>query len=251
MLLGMPTLSTNIGGLVNGLLQAAFPPVCLFCHQAQAADTPCCTNCLEGIKVWPPATCRHCGDILPETLAPGPCGHCLQRPPAQITTTSLFHYSGPVREALLAFKLQAHPAALDWLLDAATPRLRSIFQSTDLLVPVPMPLSRMRSAGQHHAAELCRRIAARTGCQWDWQILGRQGEQARQSSLSGAARRRNLHKAFTLRSDALHNMQSTGRLWIIDDILTTGATLHHAAKALKPLTDEVHAFSIARSGKEK
>jgi len=135
-----------------------------------------------------------------------------------------------------------------WLMDAAAGRLVELVAPEDLLLPVPMPLVRMRKSGQHHAADLCRMIAAHTGCRWDWQLLRRVGEQPRQSELSGAARRRNLRKAFAMDADYLATAQPVdGRLWVVDDVLTTGTTPACAARALKPMGMPVHTLSLART----
>jgi len=164
---------------------------------------------------------------------------------------SLFAYKGGVRDALLRWKLSGDDAAIHWLLGVADRRLTEIFKPEDLLLPVPMPLSRMRKSGQHHAADLCRFISGVTGSTWDWKVLRRSGEQERQSALSGIARKKNLRKSFHLDKDYMGSIQwkkgAAGRVWVVDDIVTTGATLHHAAKALRPLKQPVYAFSLART----
>ena len=92
-------------------------------------------------------------------MAPGPCGSCLTHAPAQDQTINLDMYSGPVRDVVLDWKLNGRDAAARWLVDAALPRLSAGLEVGTLLLPVPMPLSRMRKSGQHHAANLCRWIA--------------------------------------------------------------------------------------------
>jgi predicted amidophosphoribosyltransferase len=164
---------------------------------------------------------------------------------------SLFAYQGGVREALLRWKLGSDDAAIHWLLNVAENRLTELFKPEDLLLPVPMPLARMRQSGQHHAADLCRMIAQVTGSTWDWRVLRRRGMQERQSALSGVARRKNLRKSFHVDRDYSESIglkkSMEGKLWVVDDIVTTGATLHHAAKALRPLKQPVYAFSLART----
>jgi len=186
---------------------------------------------------------------MPEPLAPGPCGSCLSRPPTQQKTMNLYAYQGPVRDALLDWKLNGRETAVRWLLDASMPRICSEIGSDTLLLPVPMPLSRMRKSGQHHAANLCRWISDELGCGWQWELLRRRGEQPRQSTLSGQARRKNLCNAFMLSDD--HVMQAAGfaSVCIVDDIMTTGATLHYAALACRHLGLPVSLLSLARTVK--
>ncbi|MDX8390491.1 MAG: ComF family protein [Mariprofundaceae bacterium] len=224
-----------------------FPPCCYICHKALASDEGCCVECIQGIT---PVTqgCHLCGSALDKALRPGPCGQCLSSPPAHVETAHLFFYEGAVRDALLAWKIEHDDAALLWLLELATPKLRECFSAKDLLLPIPMPLARMRKSGQHHAADLCRMIASITGCAWDWRLLRRMGQQQRQSSLSGTARRKNMRKAFQVDRDYLATLHGHEmRIWVVDDIRTTGATLHHASRALRGLKKPVHAFSVART----
>jgi len=183
---------------------------------------------------------------MPEDIAPGPCGQCLKKPPPQDHMLSLYTYAGPVRTAILAWKLQSDDAGLQWLIRTAEAKLTTVFSPEDMLLPVPMPISRMRKAGRHHAADLCKMICRVTGSRMNYQILRRFGTQQRQSSLSRTARWNNVRKAFRVTDDSLVHPDTGSRLWVVDDIRTTGATLHYACRALKSLSRPVHAFSLAR-----
>jgi len=216
----------------------------------ESSDTGCCVACLDKIRPFSPHICAACGVPMPKELAPGPCGRCLQDKPAQCATLSLYAYQGVVRDAVLAWKLQGQDAAMLWLLDIASKRLQELVSPDDLLLPVPMPLSRMRKHGQHHAADLCKHIAGHVGCAWDWKVLRRIGHQQRQSALSGAQRRKNLRKAFAIDADYWHQRDTVaGRVWVIDDIITTGMTVHFAAKALRSICNEIHVLSLTRTVK--
>jgi len=161
---------------------------------------------------------------------------------------------GPVRNAILDWKLQGRDASLLWLLDTAEARLQELFSSQSLLLPIPMPLSRMRRAGCHHAADLCRAITRRTGASFDWQLLRRNGAQQRQSALNGRARWKNLCNAFYADNDhwaeiiasPVRKNVSNIQVWVVDDIVTTGATMHYACRALQRAGIQASAFSLTR-----
>lgn len=250
MLEGMRMLSTKYKGVVNGLVETCFPACCLFCGERLSAGSHCCGGCMASIIVMDRHSCERCGVSMPEDMAPGPCGRCLRKAPAQASTRHLYYYTGAVREAILAWKLQNDDAALRWLVSTAGPVLRDIFSPHDLLLPVPMPLARMRKSGIHHAAELCKLIAGQCECRWEWRMLRRIGEQPRQSTLSGRERRRNLCKAFRFDGDYQASIGAAGRLWVVDDIFTTGSTLHYAARAAGKSGLPVHAFALARVSKD-
>ena len=246
MLEGMPLLSTSLTDWVNYLRRALYPPACVFCHAPVAAHHTCCPSCAAEIHVWPPYVCHLCGKPIPRDVAPGPCGHCLKRPPPQSQTVSLYTYAGPVRTAILDWKLHGTDAGLQWLIHAAEARLATVFSPDDLLLPVPMPLSRMRKVGRHHVADLCKTICDATGSRLDWRILRRTGWQPRQSSLRRTERWKNLRKAFRVDDDYCRTVHMPERLWVVDDISTTGATLHYACRTLMALGRPVYAFSLAR-----
>jgi len=175
----------------------------------------------------------------------------LRSPLLQKKTLSLFSYQKGVRDAILRWKLGGDDTAVQWLVGTSVPTLDKIFTPQDILIPVPMPLIRMRRTGQHHAADLAGMIALLTGCRVEWRLLRRSGEQIRQSALSGKARQTNLRKGFHIDFDYWQQMEQEipagSRLWVVDDILTTGATLRYACNAFSPLKRPVYAFSLART----
>jgi len=253
MLVGMERLSTKSMQLVNGVRDLLFPPACLFCQKivnSGERQQACCADCFEQIHIWPLSHCYTCGREIPAEMAPGPCGFCLSHPPAQQQTMNLYSYHGPVRDAILDWKLNGREAAVRWLVDAALPRIRTELVPGTLCIPIPMPLTRMRKRGQHHAANLCRWISTGLDYPWQWQLLRRQGEQPRQSSLSGKARRTNLCKAFVLCHDYEQYIGEVSSLCIVDDIMTTGATLDYAARVSRKTGLPVSVLSLARTIRE-
>lgn len=223
-----------------------FPPMCLFCQQALEVDG-CCATCLASIRPFSHDLCVQCASPLSPALAPGPCGQCLNHPPAQLETHAIYRYQGAVRDAILAWKLQGEDVGVRWLVESATPYLSGLLHEEDTLIPIPMPLSRMREHGQHHTANLCRMLAKKVACHWDWRIFRRQGEQVRQSALPAKERRKNLRKAFVLNQDYWAKQHIKGKLWLVDDIITTGSTVHFAAKALRATGLPVYVLSLSKT----
>jgi len=235
---------------VQSIKPLVFPHACTLCGTNIDSPHSCCESCLKNITIMPKFSCASCGIPLEASLAPGPCGSCLSQTLPQQQTQHLYLYDGKVRDAILAWKLQGQDVGLQWLLDAARQQITSIFSPHDMLIPVPMPLHRMRRSGLHHSADLCQKIAAISGCAVNWKTLRRTGIDKRQSSLQGKARQQNLRQAFALserHSKGMINDNPYRKIWVIDDILTTGATLRHACRVMKKTNQPIFAFSFART----
>ncbi len=165
---------------------------------------------------------------------------------------SVYVYDGPVRAAMLDWKLRGRDAGMAWLLHAAAGHLRALFASDDVLIPVPMPITRMRRTGMHHTASLCRAIARLTGARVETGWLCRAADSSRQSSHDRAGRWKHARRAFRVNPDARPGAPAGARLWVVDDIRTTGATLHWACRKLAVGTQGcgIQAFSLARTPRE-
>lgn len=231
----------------NMLKLRMFPPSCLFCQQPVSQYHSCCAECLPSIYINSPFFCNYCGTHLSQVHAPGPCGACLKRKPPQCTTQSLYQYRGAVRQAILQWKLAGQDAAMLWLLKSAQTQLRQSIHPDDLLLPIPMPLRRMRQAGMHHAADCCRAIATICQCDMQWRLLRRKGLQERQSALPAGQRRTNLRKAFYVDLKYIEEVRKYRKVWLVDDIITTGTTMHEASRCMNAHQIDVHAWSLART----
>ncbi|MDQ7004211.1 MAG: double zinc ribbon domain-containing protein [Ghiorsea sp.] len=227
-----------------------FPHACKLCGTNIDSPQSCCESCLQNITIMPKFNCASCGVPLEASLAPGPCGSCLTTALPQQQTHHLYLYEGKVRDAILAWKLQGQDNGMQWLLDAGKQQITSLFSPHDLLIPVPMPLYRMRRSGLHHSADLCQKVASISGASVNWEILRRTGNDKRQSSLQGKARQHNLRQAFTLSQSHIQHIigsQQYRKIWVLDDIFTTGATLRHACLVMKQTKRPIFAFSFART----
>lgn len=97
----------------------------------------------------------------------------------------------------------------------------------DLVVPVPSHPSRLRARGFNPASELAAAIAARARLRLGVRALERVRDTPTQTGQGRAARRRNLRGAFRAGGPA------PARIWLVDDVVTTGSTLAEAARALR------------------
>jgi ComF family protein len=204
----------------TGLLLA---PRCLVCRERGGKGTDLCASCTEQLP-WNLTCCLRCG--LP-IATPGECGDCLRRPPALTHTRAVFVYGFPLDRLVPRFKFHHDLAAGRLMADlmatalAAAPR-------PDAIVPVPLHAHRLRQRGYDQALELARPLAAALTLPLRADLLRRVRATSPQSELDADQRRRNVARAFVVE----RQVDMPGHVALVDDVMTTGATLHTAAHAL-------------------
>jgi competence protein ComFC len=204
----------------------------------------------RALDVVLPARCIGCGK--PRTYLCGACIAAMDIPaPRTITSdsfafdtaTAAVAYDGLARDAVHRLKFKNLRAIAPCM---AAPMASSISASAniDAVVPVPLHGSRLRERGYNQARLLAEPMAAHLGLpfQPDWLIRDRQrGRQVEAANV--AARQANVRSAFSASSSAVAGL----RLVLVDDVMTTGATLDAAATALKAAgAVSVHCATFAR-----
>ncbi len=187
-----------------------------------------CPACTSAMPRRMRGFCPDCGELAAwPTLPLCACARCLEdAPPWQ---EFFFHgpHEGLLRKLLISLKFQGRPLlghALGSLL-SRHPRLAAL--NAELLVPVPLHSARLASRGYNQAQEIARPLATRLRVPLKADILRRVRATAPQTGASRKARRNNTLNAFAASASVkgLHVL-------LVDDTLTTGATLAEAARAL-------------------
>ncbi len=202
-----------------GLGSLVLPQACALC----AAPIPGAWLC-RGCEAEAPrirAACPRCA--LPSRDA-GPCAECRARPPPFAAARAAFAYAWPVDHLLHALKYGGALTLAEWF---AREMVDCGPVAVDLLVAIPLAPARQRDRGYNQAREIARRIGQLTGLPLV-NGLARVRETGSQVGLSGAQRARNLAGAF-VGSDLLAGR----RVALVDDVMTTGATMRAAAQAAK------------------
>ena len=211
-----------------GLLDLLLPPACAGCGRSGSL---LCDRCAAAMQ---PA-----GDEENRFLAPDPgvvVGEAL------VLAMAAFAYDGPVRRALAALKYTGVSRLAPILATRAAPRLREVLAIAGpaALVPVPIHRDRLRERGYNQAALLAKALGRAAGRPVA-EPLARSRPTTKQHRLNRSARLQNLRGAFV----------ATGRppatVILIDDIITTTATLEACASVLQERGAEaVYGFAIAR-----
>lgn len=211
------------------------PSQCLLCDD-WTPDGAVCLPCRRrfGLHAQAPAAlrCQACGQRWPGLTARTPhCGTCLRHPPPWLACHVWADYAYPCRELIARWKFAAHPSLARhfaaWMRE--TPRIAQVLQSVDVLVPVPTGTARLRQRGYNPAAQLASHLGGPRALPF---ALWRTQAGAPQSSLSRQGRLLNMRRAFVLNPQYRADIQGR-RVLLVDDVMTTGATVHAAARVLQ------------------
>lgn len=210
---------------IKGMLDA-LPSQCLICHRWPAQ--PFCEDCVSRFA-QPLTRCQTCA--LPLPSGQRQCGACLAQPPALDVCLAAVSYDYPWADLIVDYKFHQHPgrAAAFALLLRSTPWVEPALEAADFVLPLPLSRERLLKRGFNQALLLARQLApAKT----DSRLLLRIKDTPPQSALRRTQRLNSIQGAFAV--DPLRQQKVQGaRLVLIDDVMTSGATLFEAARVLR------------------
>jgi ComF family protein len=192
------------------------------------------------------ARCARCG--LRCAVPVAACGACLATPPPFDVCVVGCDYAFPWDRLVVDLKFHGQVDLAASLATRLTQAVRSSGQAKpELVLPVPLAPGRLAERGYNQAWELARRVARGLQCAADARLLERPADGAHQAQLTLAARRDNLRGAFLV--DPARSAWLQGRhVALVDDVMTSGATLREAALALRRAgAERVDAWVLART----
>lgn len=229
---------------LESLLDLVFAPVCLGCDAAippSSAERLVCGRCRSRLRAVPPPICARCGAPRLHTgRAPEPvCDECRGWPPELRCARSACVLHPPADRLVHQLKYRGWRA----LAEPLAARMcqvelpEDVRADTAIVVPVPTTPARIRQRGYNQAELLARAFARQTGRRLE-PVLHRAAATRTQTTLQPAARAANVASAFTVVPGAERRIEGE-HLLLMDDVLTTGATVAECARTL--------AFAGARS----
>lgn len=202
----------------RNLASVLFGGRCFICRGS--APGPLCEGCDADLPRLHGPLCPGCALASPGAAR---CGRCLAEPPHYDATVAALAYRFPADVVVHALKFRGELALAPLLGDLLLPKIDA--KSVDCVVPVPLAPRRLRERGYNQAMEIARRLR---GTRLEADSCARERDAPPQAGLDRDERRRNVRGAFRCRRSFAGE-----RVAVVDDVMTTGATLDALAAALK------------------
>jgi len=208
---------------------------CLLCG-AETGPEPLCPACIAELPTIP--------DSCPRCALPGAagviCGSCLSRPPHFDATLALWRYEFPCDRLVQALKYRARLSLAGFFARSLASRP---LPEVDLIVPMPLHRRRLAERGFNQALEIARGLARHLARPIEPRSVLRVKDTLPQTELPYEDRTKNVRGAFLCKLDL-----SRASVAVLDDVMTTGATLNELARVLKRAgATRVENFVIART----
>lgn len=204
-------------------LSSAIPSgACLLCGSDSASQI-LCAACLADLPTMPAALCPRCAE---RTTHGERCGACLKEAPHFDRVAAVFRYDFPVDRIIQALKYGHQLAVAGWIGKLLADRL--LASEHDLIVPLPLHPQRLRERGFNQSMEIARTLSQALDLPVEHKHLLRMRATQPQADLPHKERHKNVRGAFECRTD-----YSGLRILLVDDVMTTGATLNECARTLK------------------
>lgn len=216
------------------------PGCCLACGVEVEQFNTLCRGCRQQLEVIS-HPCHYCAQ--PHSAAGAVCPACLRNPPRWQRMRIPFHYRGLVRDYLIQIKFDEALHLAYTLTQYSGSAFVNPETPPEVLLPVPLHRSRLLERGYNQADEFAKLCAQASGIPIDRQSLQRVRATVRQSGLSAGRRSANVQGAFRYapRREYRH-------VAIVDDIVTTGATVDELTRLLhRQGVEFVEVWALARA----
>jgi competence protein ComFC len=238
----------------DAVVSVFFPAGCRICDKLllRASRVPFCQKCLDSFEGPPEKRCEICGQALGWLTTreePLVCHACQQKTYAFERARSYGIYDGPLVRAIILLKWERMEPLGDWFAGrlAEMVQREAALLAADVVVPVPLHQDRERQRGYNQASLISKPLARKLGLPHKAVLLMRTRPRPDKQVLSLEERWESVRGAFATRPGS---QVDSKRVLLVDDVMTTGATLDACARALlESGAKSVLGLTIARAAR--
>lgn len=203
------------------------PPRCILCGDKGFKNRDLCKACYAELPINTPR-CYQCASDFTSPHSNGLCLDCLENPPAFDETLAPFVHQSSIRYLILQLKFHRHYPSARLLGGLMANYLQKTAELPDCIIPVPLHKNRYQERGFNQSIELARVISKQLNVPLDLHSCIRHRDTEHQVGLNALQRGENIKNAFFVskKFNAKH-------VALVDDVMTTGSTVHELAAALK------------------
>ncbi len=210
---------------LKGFLDFFFPPLCLGCGKYYEDEDSICEACFQKIEEFAHPLCLNCDSIVP---GQSQCPICLK------DSALLYVYADyrpPLKEIVINFKFRGITSPAKTFARLLASKFEKQFADLNIqaIVPIPLHAARKNQRGYNQAELLARELASLTNMELADNILYRRKRRRPQARLKLEKRKANVAGVFT----AVECENEIKRVLLVDDVVTTGATVLEAKKCLE------------------
>jgi len=216
----------------SALLDILFPSRCASCEEHLGKRSLFCPSCSSKLIFAESPLCPLCGKVFSSRQGKDHlCGECLRKKRPFRKARALALYEGPIMEAIHRMKYQGRAGLVDLLSALLLEHIPNFYgEGWDILVPVPLHPARLRERGFNQSALLAIKLGKNLGIPVEPFSLRKICPTPPQVGLTMKERVKNVSGAFQVKDKNIFNKKI---VLLIDDVLTTGATVSECSRVLK------------------
>lgn len=212
------------------LINLFFPAKCIICESISVEEN-ICTDCWSNLTFITKPYCYKCSNPFNfENDEKALCGYCIMNEPKYDQALSILKYDDYSKKLIHKFKYNDQLHILDYLSRLMLNLGHELIEKSDIIVPVAMHKQKLLKRGFNQSALLAAKIAQKTKLQYIPDLLIKQHNKASQAGLERKERLKNIQGNFQLNKD--FDIKGK-RIILIDDVITTGATVNECCKMLR------------------
>lgn len=222
-------------------LDFLFPPQCLLCQADTGSGQGLCPDCWGQFRYATGLHCQYCARPLTHHnrqlhQEKAICGACLSQKPIIDHVFALSHYQDTARELILRLKHQDQLHIGKFLARLSYQRYADWIDKADMLIPVPLHWQRRLQRKTNQSAEIARHLGKLSGGQHSPHYVRRKYKTPQMKGMNRQQRDQTVKAVFEIPRQYRSCLQGQ-HILLIDDVMTSGATLNRLAQKFKQQTD--------------